>query len=67
MLCKYFNNDKNEKSLFINFENFKKKIHHVFKKANEMMTVMHIIQHLKQQISTSNYTARFKKYLQLFE
>ena len=47
MFYKYLNNDEDEKSLFINFKNFKKKIHHVFKKINEMMIVIHIIQHFK--------------------
>ena len=43
MLHKYLDNNEDEKSLFINFKNFKKEIHHVFKKINEMMIVICII------------------------
>ena len=64
-LHKYLNDNEDEESLFINFENFKKEIHCVFRKTNKTMTAVCIIQHLKQQTSTFNYTARFKKYLQL--
>ena len=67
MLCKYLDNNKDEKSLFTDFENFKKKICHVFKEINKTMATVHIIQHFKQQISASDYTARFEKYLQLFK
>ena len=48
MLCKYLDDDKDEKSLFTDFENFKKEIYCVFEKTNEMMAAVHIIQHLKQ-------------------
>ena len=47
-LCKYLNNNKDEKSLFTDFENFKKEIHCVFGETNETMAAVHIIQHLKQ-------------------
>ena len=48
MFYKYLNDDKDEKSLFINFENFKKEICCVFKKTNKMMAVVCVIQHFKQ-------------------
>ena len=48
MFHKYFNNNENEKSLFINFKKFKKEIHYVFKEINKMMIIMHIIQYFKQ-------------------
>ena len=67
MLHKYLNDDEDEESLFINFKNFKKEIYCVFRKTNEMMAAVHIIQHFKQQISAFNYIAKFKEYLQLFK
>ena len=67
MLCKYLNNDEDEKSLFTNFENFKKEIYCVFRETNEMMAAVCIIQYFKQQTFTSDYTAKFEKYLQLSE
>ena len=61
---KYFNDHNNNEELFIKFNNFKKEIHCVFSEINKKMTVVHYIQHLKQQTFTFNYTAKFKKYSQ---
>ena len=43
MLYNYFNNNKNEEFLFINFKNFKKEIYYIFKKINEIITAVHFI------------------------
>ena len=64
---KKFNDDENDKKIFIQFSKFKKEIRRIFKVFNEKQTAERVIQHLIQKTSASDYAAQFQEHVNLIE
>ena len=66
-LRKKLNDDENDKEIFTQFSEFKKKIRRIFEVFNEEQTAERVIQYLIQKTSTSDYAARFQEHINLTE
>ena len=64
---KKFNDDEDDKEIFTQFSEFKKKIRQIFEVFNEKQTAERIIQHLIQKTSVNDYVARFQEHVNLIE
>ena len=65
MIKKYLNENSKTTIIFVLFFKFEIEFRRIFDVSNEKQTAEQIIQHLIQKISTSNYVAKFQKYLHL--
>ena len=63
--CIYLDNDEDSNSLFINYNNFKRKIWCIFEIFNEKQTAERIFQYIMQKISAVDYSVRFQYYMML--
>ena len=66
-LRKKLNDNKDNKEIFAQFSEFKKKIRRIFEVFNEEQTAERVIQHLIQKTSASDYAARFQEHVNLIE
>ena len=66
-LRKKFDDDEDDKKIFIQFSEFKKEIRRIFEISNEKQIAERVIQHLIQKTSASDYAARFQEHVNLIE
>ena len=66
-LRKKLNDNEDNKEIFAQFSEFKKKIRRIFEVFNEKQTAERVIQHLIQKTSVSDYAARFQEHVNLIE
>ena len=64
---KKLNKNENNKEIFAQFSEFKKKIHRIFKVLNEKQIAKWVIQHLIQKMSPNNYFIQFQEHANLIE
>ena len=66
-LRKKLDDNEDNKEIFAQFSEFKKKIRRIFEVSNEKQTAERVIQHLIQKTSANDYAARFQKHANLIE
>ena len=66
-LRKKLDDNEDNKEIFAQFSEFKKKIRRIFEVSNEEQTAERVIQHLIQKTSASDYAARFQEHVNLIE